>query len=224
MSERIGALRGTPERKRYALVIFDMDGTLTEERLDFGRIRREIGVPDTAPILEHILGLPAEERRRAEGILHRYEAAAAQTCTVRDGAPEVLAALKERGIRTALLTRNSEKCTRSVLARHGLALDHVATRDDLPHKPHRDSIWNIMRRLSGPDGEAGGGAGGNGGILAEQTLMVGDYLYDVQAAANAGVDSVLLCQKAVPPAFAAQATYVVRTLREVLEIATGMRE
>jgi phosphoglycolate phosphatase-like HAD superfamily hydrolase len=206
-------------QRRYALVIFDMDGTLTEERLDFGAIRREIGVPDASPILEHIMALPSEERRRAEGILHRFEAAAAQTCVVREGAIEILAALKEYGIWTALLTRNSEACTRSVLARHGLALDHVATRDDLPHKPHRDSIWNIMRRFS----ELEGRGAEDPAILAEQTLMVGDYLYDIQAAANAGVDSVLLCQRAVMPAFAAQATYVARTLREVLEIVLGTR-
>jgi phosphoglycolate phosphatase-like HAD superfamily hydrolase len=54
--------------------------------------------------------------------------------------------------------------------------------------------------------------------------MVGDYLYDVQAAANAGVDSVLLCQRTALPAFASQATYVVRTLREVLDIALGTHE
>jgi phosphoglycolate phosphatase-like HAD superfamily hydrolase len=60
--------------------------------------------------------------------------------------------------------------------------------------------------------------------LPEQTLMVGDYLYDVQAAANAGVDSVLLWRKAVLPAFASQATYVVKSLREVLKIATRPRK
>jgi phosphoglycolate phosphatase-like HAD superfamily hydrolase len=222
MSDGAAALPPTHAARRYALVIFDMDGTLTEERLDFGAIRREIGVPDAAPILEYILALPGEQRRRAEGILHRYEAAAAQTCIVRRGAPQILRALKRKGIHTALLTRNSDKCTRSVLARHGLTLDHVATRDDLPHKPHRDSIWNIMRRFSGPEAAVGEGRG-NGGILPEQTLMVGDYLYDVQAAANAGVDSVLLWRKAVLPPFAAQATYVVRSLRQVLKIATGPR-
>ena len=223
MSEPASALPVTRPKKRYALVIFDMDGTLTQERLDFGAIRREIGVPDASPILEFILGLPSEERHRAQAALHRYEAAAAQTCIVREGAREILAVLKDRGIHTALLTRNSDICTRSVLARHGLILDHVATRDDLPHKPHRDSIWNIMRRFPSPD-RAGGAESGNTGILPEQTLMVGDYLYDVQAANNAGVDSVLLCQKAVLPAFAAQATYVVRSLPEVQEIVLGLQE
>jgi HAD superfamily hydrolase (TIGR01549 family) len=200
---------GIPQQRRYELVIFDMDGTLTEELLDFAAVRREIGLPEKAPILESISRMKGEERRRAEEILHRLETTASETCTVREGAVEVLAALKARGVRTALLTRNSGKSVRSVLKRHGLELDGVATREDVPHKPHKDSILNIIRRW---------------GILREQTLMVGDYLYDVQAAANAGVDGALLWT--LPgelPRYAGQARYVLRSLREVLEIVAGTR-
>jgi HAD superfamily hydrolase (TIGR01549 family) len=203
----------TSAKRRFAVVIFDMDGTLTEELLDFAKIRQEIGAPEKSPILEFIAGLSAGEQVRAHEILHRYEMAAAEVCQVRDGAAEALAALRAAGVRTALLTRNSAACARSVLGRHRLALDVVATREDLPHKPHRDAIWNILRQL----------AGGNGGAekLGEQTLMVGDYLYDLQTAANAGVASALLCARPELPAFAGQATYVVRHLREVVEIALG---
>jgi HAD superfamily hydrolase (TIGR01549 family) len=198
-----------PHDKRYALVIFDMDGTLTEELLDFAAVRRELGLPEKAPILESIKRMKGEERRQAEEILHRLETAAAQTCTLREGAVEVLAALKARGVRTALLTRNSGQSVRQVLERYGLALDGVATREDVPHKPHKDSILNIMKRW---------------GIVREQTLMVGDYLYDVQAAANAGVDGALLWM--LPgelPKYAGSARYVLRSLREVLEIVDGTR-
>jgi phosphoglycolate phosphatase-like HAD superfamily hydrolase len=200
-------------KPRFSVVIFDMDGTLTEELLDFAKIRQEIGAPEKSPILEFINGLHAAEQARAHAILHRHEMAAAEVCLVRDGAAETLAALKLAGIRTALLTRNSAACARSVLQRHGLKLDVVATREDLPHKPHRDAIWNILRKFAGGNGEAE--------KLVEQTLMVGDYLYDVQTAANAGVASALLCAKPELPAFAEQATYVVRHLREVVDIAVG---
>lgn len=193
-------------KNRYALVIFDMDGTLTDELLDFAVIRAEMGVPAKVPILEHLATLPKEQRARAEEVLHRREMEAARACTLREGAVEVLAGLKARGIATALLTRNSGACARSVLSRHKLELDVVATREHLPHKPHGDSILNITRRL---------------GILAEQTLMVGDYLYDVQAARNAGVDGALLCKPGPLPEFAGLATYVIRQLCEVLELADG---
>jgi HAD superfamily hydrolase (TIGR01549 family) len=194
---------------RYALVIFDMDGTLTEELLDFDAIRREIGVPAGVGILEYISHLPAAQKGIAQDILHRHEIAAAEACVLHEGAAEVLTALKRSAIRTALLTRNSSACASSVLARHQLTLDFVATRENLPHKPHADSILNITRHFR---------------ILPEQTLMVGDYLYDLQAAKNAGVDAALVCLKPGPlPEFASMAKYVVRSLKDLVGLAVGAR-
>jgi phosphoglycolate phosphatase-like HAD superfamily hydrolase len=46
--------------------------------------------------------------------------------------------------------------------------------------------------------------------------MVGDYLYDLQAAKNAGTDAALVFFKpGDPPPFAVMATYVVRSLAEL---------
>ncbi|HVT81252.1 MAG TPA: HAD-IA family hydrolase [Phycisphaerae bacterium] len=194
---------------RYPLVIFDMDGTLTEELLDFAAIRGEIGVSEGAGILEHILRLQGEERERATVILHRHEMTAAESCVLHAGVVEMLQTLRAGGVRTALLTRNSRACAEVVLGRHGLAFEYVATREQTPHKPHADSILNICRRL---------------GILPEQTLMVGDYLYDVQAAANAGVHSALVCLKPGElPAFAVLATHVVRKLADLPAVVFARR-
>ena len=188
--------------KNYRLVIFDMDGTLTEEMLDFAQIRRDLGLAPGG-ILEQLADLPPERRRHAETILHRHELAAAEACRVHEGAVELLAALAGRNIRTALLTRNSVVCTQRILARHNLHLDYVATREDLPHKPHPDSILNITRRMA---------------IAPLHTLMVGDYLYDVEAARNAGTDMALVCVKPELPAFSHLATYRIRRLGELLAI------
>jgi HAD superfamily hydrolase (TIGR01509 family) len=198
---------------RYPLVIFDMDGTLTEELLDFDAIRRDIGMPAQGGILEHIRQMPPADQQRANDILHSHEIEAADRCRLQPGATELLAVFRSRGIQTALLTRNSAPCAARILDRHQLRLDFVATRDHLPHKPHPDSILNITRRF---------------GIPPSQTLMVGDYLYDLQAAAAAAVDSALLfteggrgAREAGPgqwPPFAAMATYRIRTLSELLPI------
>jgi len=190
---------------RYSLVIFDMDGTLTVELIDFPAIRSEIGVPAGGGILEYIAALAPADQARAQIILHRHEMAAAQSCRLHEGAVETLAALRGLGVKTAILTRNSPECARTVLGRHGLASgwDHISTRDDLPHKPHADSILRITHKLEVP---------------IRHTLMVGDYLYDVQAARNAGCDSALLCEAGELPAFADIATYRIGGLMELLTI------
>ena len=192
----------------YRLVIFDMDGTLTEELLDFAAIRAEIGVPaETMGILEYLASLEGEARRRGEDILHRHEIEAAERCGVHAGAEEVLAGLKARGVKTALLTRNSGVVAARVLGRHGLVLDYVASRENRPHKPHGDSILNIVRAV---------------GVSAEETLMVGDYVYDLQAAEAAGVDSALLLNgKRELPGFAPMATYRILGLLELMGIVLG---
>jgi HAD superfamily hydrolase (TIGR01509 family) len=188
---------------RYELVIFDMDGTLTEELLDFEEIRREIGLPAAGGILEHIAGMGDAARAVAEGILHRHEMESSEQCVLQPGAKAMLEGLQARGVRTALLTRNSRACAECVLGRHELAFEFVATREHLPHKPHGDSILNIVRKL---------------GISPERVLMVGDYIYDLQAARAAGVDSALLCTEGEWPPFAEMATYRIRRLEELLGI------
>ncbi|HVX86137.1 MAG TPA: HAD family hydrolase [Phycisphaerae bacterium] len=195
---------------KYRLVIFDMDGTLTEELIDFAAIRAEMGLPVEGGILEHMKRMTGEERARAAAILDRHEAEAAERCGVHEGAAEVLVRLRVAGVRTALLTRNSRGCAERILGRHGLELEHVATREDLPHKPHPDSILNIVRRM---------------GVEPRETLMVGDYVYDLQAAQAAGVDAALVLTRdgGRVPEYARMATVCVRDLRELLGVLEGGR-
>ncbi len=189
----------------YALVIFDMDGTLTEDLLDFAAIRDEIGLTDGTPILESIAHLPDSQRGRAEEILARHELAAAEASQLHDGALEVLAELRQRGVKTALLTRNSRACTRIVLDRWGLQFDAIATRENPPYKPHPDAILHLVRQV---------------GTTPELTLMVGDYLYDLQTARAAGVHGALLClrDQGRRPSYADLATYCLPNLRALLDL------
>ena len=189
----------------YSLVIFYMDGTLTEERLDFAGDsleRGDWGAGGGRGFWSIFRGWVWMRVTRATTIFaDRHETTAAESCVLHAGVEGMLEELRGGGVRTALLTRNSRACAEVVLRRHGLGFEYVATREQTPHKPHADSILNICRHF---------------GILPEQTLMVGDYLYDVQAAANAGVESALVCLKPGElPAFASMATHVVRKLADL---------
>jgi HAD superfamily hydrolase (TIGR01509 family) len=189
-------------KTRVRVVIFDMDGTLTDSPLDFDRIRAECGVPPGRPVLEHVEQLPAAERRRAEEILGGHERRAAAGCVLKDGAAEVIAELKARGLKTALLTRNSAESVRTVLERFGLEFDCWLSREHAKPKPSPDAVLKIARRF---------------GVEPQEALVVGDYVFDVQAGRAAGSRTAFVrnAKVPVPPA---EADFVIDELRELLDI------
>src|SRR5919199_6757943 len=88
-------------------VVFDMDGTLVHQAIDFEAIRREIGLPTGTPLLEAMDRLPPAEYAAAWAVLDRHEQAAAAAAEVLPGVREFLAWLDARQVRRAVLTRNS---------------------------------------------------------------------------------------------------------------------
>jgi HAD superfamily hydrolase (TIGR01509 family) len=183
------------------LVIFDMDGTLTRDQLDFDAIRLEIGL-EREPILEALERMSPADRARAEAILHRHEAAAADTSELQPGAAGVLADLRRRGIAVALMTRNSRRSAETFLARHGLAFDRVRTREDGAIKPSPAPVVELCAALRRSPGDA---------------WVVGDFHYDLICGRQAGARTILLWDRPVPlPDWAAQADHVIRQLSELL--------
>jgi HAD superfamily hydrolase (TIGR01509 family) len=157
-------------------VLFDMDGTLTEPMLDFAKIKAEMGIGDR-PILETLAELTGPQRAHAEAVLLRHEEHAAEHSTLNPGCRELLRWLHERGIRTALITRNSRLSMETVLRRHGLEPEVMVTREEPPFKPHPQPLWLACEKL---------------GVAAGDAWMVGDGWYDVQAGVAAGIRTVWL--------------------------------
>jgi len=181
-------------------VVFDMDGTLTDSPLDFELIRAECGLPRGQPILEFLQQATESERQRVHAVLDSHERRAAQACTLRDGAMEVTEELRRRGIKTALLTRNSAESVHTVLGRFGLRLDFWLSREGAEPKPSPQPVRKIARAL---------------GLPPAQLLVVGDYLFDVQAGRAAGARTALLKSRegVAPPS---EADIVIGDLRELL--------
>ena len=163
-------------------VIFDMDGTLTRPFLDFPAIRAAIGVPE--PLLENMLAMPpGPARDRAFGILERFEDEAAEKSELNAGAREVLAFLGRRSIPTGIVTRNSRRSTEITLRKHSLTVGMAVTRDDAPAKPRPEPLLLICERFR---------------VLPANTLMVGDFKFDILAGRNAGTRTALLTNGKVP--------------------------
>src|SRR5579885_2787357 len=152
-------------------VVFDLDGTLIVQELDFEAMRREIGLPSGTPLLEAVERLEGAGREAALGVLRRHELAAAETARLNPGVAAFLDWLAGRGVRTAVLSRNMRVAVEKVLRRCGLALDLVLAREDAPYKPSPEGLWQICAAW---------------GVAPAEVLMVGDYLFDLQAGRNAG--------------------------------------
>jgi len=185
-------------------VIFDLDGTITQPYLDFDEIREEMGLaPNGGPILEAMAQMTPPERQRAETILHFHEERAVAESKLNAGAREALAALRERGIPIGILTRNRKDNAWAVAGKHGLHFDAVVGREDGPAKPDTFGVLYLCRRFH---------------VEPAQTLLVGDYLFDLLCARAAGAIPVLLTNHERAEEFARHADFTVARLTELLPI------
>lgn len=185
-------------------VIFDLDGTLTEPVLDFDRIRAEMGLsPNAGGILEAMEKMPPQQRQDAEEILLRHETHAAENSRLNTGAAEILSRLRQAGLPIGLLTRNTMKNALLVAEKHHLVFDAILDRDCGPAKPDGFGVQKLCETF---------------GILPGETLLVGDFLHDMQAARQAGAIAVLLKTHPDADKFEEYADYSILHLEQIVDI------
>ncbi|MBI4536919.1 MAG: HAD family hydrolase [candidate division NC10 bacterium] len=158
-------------------ILFDMDGVVVEQRLDFPAIKREIFGDTEGFILERMERLALTERARAEAILERHEALAAVQAASMDGFLPFHAWMVGRGLKSGLVTRNSRKSVEAILGRLDIRFDAVVSREDAPPKPAPDPVLLACRRM---------------GVDPAEAVFVGDFELDLLAGRRAGVMAVLL--------------------------------
>ncbi len=97
-----------------------------------------------------------------------------------EGMPELMKALKEKGYLVAIVTSRMRNSTLIGLRKFGVMedIDCIVTCEDTDkHKPDPEPVLIALERLS---------------VSAEEALMVGDSMFDIKCAHNAGVKSVLV--------------------------------
>lgn len=176
----------------FRLLIFDWDGTLMDSVGAIVECTRAtmrelaLGEPDEATIRGTVgLGLRETIDRLVPGcdealyprVLECYRRH--WQGTWRDlpllfaGVREMLAELRRGGRLLAVATGKSRRGLDHALAQSALAgcFDSTRTADEAPSKPHPQMLFDILDDL---------------GVQAAAALMVGDSIYDLQMAANAG--------------------------------------
>lgn len=159
-----------PQAPRFRGIIFDMDGTITRPVFDFDAIRQEIGLV-TGDIAKEIEQLPPEKQRPAWDIIRRHEAEALKRQKLQVGTKPLLNRCRKRGIKIGLLTRNTQASVDQLCTKFNLEFDAVITREYDYIKPHPAPVLHMTEAW---------------GIKPADTLVVGDYIHDLDCGRAAG--------------------------------------
>lgn len=158
-----------------------MDGTLTHAIHDFDAIRKTLGLPAGKPILESLAELPDAKAAEVRAELDALEYRIAGEATAQPGADNLLSGLQASGASLGILTRNGKGIAHATLdacgLRHYFKDEHVVSRDCCTPKPDGAGVNLLLDRWQSQ---------------ATDAVMVGDYLFDLEAGRNAGVTTVHL--------------------------------
>jgi len=179
------------------LVIFDLDGTLTDSASgivsSFRHALAQVGepVPDDPDLAALVVGPPMHHTLLGMGLGEKADAAIAAyraDYTARgwvlnevfDEIPELLADLRAAGVRLAVATSKAEPIARKILAHFGLD-DHfeviAGASPDGTRATKADILTHVLAQLD---------------PVPEHILMVGDRSHDVDGALHHGIETIFV--------------------------------
>jgi len=180
-------------------ILFDLDGTLVTFNFDVQGSRKALlaelsklgfdtsGLNLTSPTQTVIDAAGAQVaagsvkadfakvRQRLYSILDDFELESGKSVTAFPGAKEVLASLRSKSVKLAVLTNSGRRASSKILERSSLAgfFDFVLTRDDVgAMKPRPEGLGQAVSQFALPK---------------ERVVYVGDSPYDIMAAKAAGL-------------------------------------
>lgn len=179
---------------KYKLAIFDLDGTILDTLEDLtdgvNFALSECGYPvrtiteirsfvgnGIRKLIERALptGIPETEADRVHAVFAPYYKA---HCDVKtkpyDGIPEMLQALRDAGILTAVLSNKGDFAVQPLVRQYFPDLFTIAfgERSGIPRKPAPDAVFEILERL---------------GVQKSDAVYIGDSNVDIETARNAGL-------------------------------------
>ena len=184
---------------KYKAVIFDMDGTTLDTLEDLlGALNHTLGrfgfplhglremrgyvgngirrqIEQGAPA-----GTPAETIDRMLPVfMEYYKVHGAEHTHPYEGIPELLRHLRDRGIRTAIVSNKADVSVRRLTEVYfpGLFEVSVGEKEGVRRKPAPDSVLEVLRIM---------------GLSVSDAVYVGDSEVDIQTADRAGMDRIIV--------------------------------
>ena len=159
--------------------IFDLDGTLTIAVHDFNAIREELGIPEGQPIIKTLESLPLKESRNKKKKLQEIEEKLALNASPAPGVGKLLETLNSKNYFFGILTLNTRENAWITLKALGLSeyftKESVIGRWCAEPKPSPNGIKKLLNHWN---------------VYANDALIVGDYLYDLQVGRAAEIATV----------------------------------
>ena len=191
-------------------VLFDFDGTLTKPgALNFPRLKETIGCPADVPVLEFIEDLPTLfQRNEALKQLEYFEKEAAVNSEPNIGAQKLIHFLRSKGIGIGVITRNTlSSVERTFQNFEDIDMSHfdviVSRETPVRLKPSGDGIILAAKTLN---------------VDVKQILMVGDFVFDIQAGQTAGCMTAFLDYGTVSGITKVESDFIVSGLEEIKHI------
>ncbi|MBN1223419.1 MAG: HAD-IA family hydrolase [Candidatus Aminicenantes bacterium] len=156
--------------------IFDMDGTVVDVPYDWKQIKEELKTQGK-PILSHLQSLAEPDKSAKWKILEKHENQATRKAVLKKGMKDFLRYLKERSLKTALVTNNSRKNVRYILEKFDLDFDIVLSREMGLWKPSGAPFSAVLKALK---------------LSKEECCVIGDTFFDIEAAKDVGIRQVFI--------------------------------
>ncbi|MFQ3212437.1 MAG: HAD superfamily hydrolase (TIGR01509 family) [Candidatus Paceibacteria bacterium] len=168
--------------------IFDMDGTLTIGVHDFTMMRSELGLAPDEGILETVQAMPPEQAAPMWDKINAMEYHFASLAKPMPGAFELLEHLQEKGVNLGILTRNVMPVALQTLKTCNLdgffTANNILDRASCEPKPHPAGIVLLLDQWRAKPSDS---------------VMVGDYLFDLEAGKAANIATVHIDTSAQHP-------------------------
>ena len=164
--------------KQLKAIIFDLDGTVVDSKLDFDLMREDLSFPKEVPILEHLETIKDEkEIIFCHEVINRHELKGAHESELMPGFLSFFNHLKNKKLPMGILTRNSKKVTQITLDKFNLEFDIVYTRECAAPKPDPEGLLLMAQKWE---------------IDPASIAYVGDFQFDIEVARRAGMVSFLI--------------------------------
>jgi len=168
-------------------VLFDFDGTLTQPgALDFSIIKASLDCPADMPVLEFIREIRDDDRRReATQELDTFETMGAVESEPAEGTETLIRFLRSEEIPVGIISRNSRQSIERALDNFSHIkssdFDLIISRDDwMAPKPDPAGVLYAAEYFN---------------VSPANLLLVGDYVFDIQAGNRAQTPTALVTNR-----------------------------